>query len=83
MPGTSSRMATRSWTSGANRVKTSASKASAGHGARSPVNQGPHASTKAWVVRARTYSPFRWVSLATSKKAGEWLTSSSRNHSII
>ena len=35
------------------------------------------------VDRARMYSPFMWVSLATSKKAGEWLTSSSRNHSTI
>ena len=38
---------------------------------------------KASVDMARMYSPFMWVSLATSKKAGEWLTSDSENHSTI
>ena len=38
---------------------------------------------KASVDMARMYSPFMWVSLTTSKKAGEWLTSSSRNHCTI
>ena len=32
--------------------------------------------------RARMYSPFMWVSFFTSKKAGEWLTSSRRNQEI-
>ena len=32
---------------------------------------------------ARMYSPFMCVSLATSKKAGEWLTSASANQLTI
>ena len=32
---------------------------------------------------ARMYSPFMCVSLATSKNAGEWLTSASANHVTI
>ena len=50
---------------------------------RRPSSHGRHASTKSSADRARMYSPFMWVSLATSKKAGEWLTSARRNHSTI
>src|SRR5450759_4696459 len=81
MAGTSPSTATRSLTSGASRQNTCASNASSGHGADPPVSQGPQASMNASTDMARMYSPLRWVSLTTSKKAGEWLTSSRANHS--
>src|SRR5665213_1175879 len=83
MAGTSPSTVTRSWTTGAMAANTAASKASAGHGVASPSSHGRHASTKSEGAMARMYSPFMWVSLATSKKAGEWLTSSSANHDTI
>ncbi len=83
MAGTSPRVATRSWTSGARAANTAWSKSATGHGAAAPVSQGRDASMNSPSGMARMYSPFIWVSLATSKKAGEWLTSSRRNHSII
>ncbi len=80
-PAPRSSTATRSWTTGAMASKTDSSNAPVGHGHASPSSHGRHASMKAVVGMARMYSPFMWVSLTTSKKAGAWLTSSSRNHS--
>ena len=48
-----------------------------------PPSHGAHTAANSSGDRARMYSPLNARSFFTSKKAGEWLTSSSRNSSSM